>query len=140
MTDKMSVAHEIEYSIFVYLAAAGNGTTVGENSNKTLDEKAPEIMGLEYQSETELEYAEYFKIYHYDQGIVLLGNLYTWDRITQADVTDTEETQEIKVEFTVKKVSRFVYFTTAQRDAVEEMLTRYEQERAELELKAKAKG
>ena len=75
-----------------------------------------------------------------DQGIVLLGNLYTWDRITQADVTDTEETQEIKVEFTVKKVSRFVYFTTAQRDAVEEMLTRYEQERAELELKAKAKG
>ena len=75
-----------------------------------------------------------------DQGIVLLGNLYTWDRITQADVTDTEETQEIKVEFTVKKVSRFVYFTTAQRDAVEAMLTRYEQERAELELKAKAKG
>ena len=75
-----------------------------------------------------------------DQGIVLLGNLYTWDRITQADVTDTEETQEIKVEFTVKKVSRFVYFTMAQRDAVEAMLTRYEQERAELELKAKAKG
>ena len=75
-----------------------------------------------------------------DQGIVLLGNLYTWDRITQADVTDTEETQEIKVEFTVKKVSRFVYFTTAQRDEVEAMLTRYEQERAELELKAKAKG
>ena len=71
-----------------------------------------------------------------DQGIVLLGNLYTWDRITQADVTDTE----IKVEFTVKKVSRFVYFTTAQRDEIEAMLTRYEQERAELELKAKAKG
>ena len=68
-----------------------------------------------------------------DQGIVLLGNLYTWDRITQADVTDTEETQEIKVELTVKKVSRFVYFTTAQRDEVEAMLTRYEQERAELE-------
>ena len=75
-----------------------------------------------------------------DQGIVLLGNLYTWDRITQADVPDTEETQEIKVEFTVKKVSRFVYFTTAQRDEIEAMLTRYEQERAELELKAKAKG
>ena len=29
-------------------------TTVGENSNKTLDEKALEIIGLEYQSETEL--------------------------------------------------------------------------------------
>ena len=75
-----------------------------------------------------------------DQGIVLLGNLYTWDRITQADVTEAEETREIKVEFKVKKVSRFVYFTTAQRDEIEAMLTRYEQERAELELKAKAKG
>lgn len=74
------------------------------------------------------------------RGIVLLGNLYTWDRITQADVIDAEETQEIKVEFTVKKVSRFIYFPTAQREAVEAMLTRYEQERAELELKAKAKG
>lgn len=74
------------------------------------------------------------------RGIVLLGNLYTWDRITQADVIDAEETQEIKVEFTVKKVSRFIYFSTAQREAVEAMLTRYEQERAELELKAKAKG
>lgn len=74
------------------------------------------------------------------QGIVLLGNLYTWDRITQADVTEAEETREIKVEFTVKKVSRFVYFSTAQRDAVEAMLTRYEQEQAELNLKAKAKN
>ena len=25
MTDKMSVAHEIAYTIFIYLAAAGNG-------------------------------------------------------------------------------------------------------------------
>ena len=72
MTDKMSVAHEIEYTIFVYLAAAGNGTTLGgANANKKLDEKAPEIMGLQYQSETQLDYAEYFKIYHYDQGITL---------------------------------------------------------------------
>ena len=73
MTDKMSVAHEIEYTIFVYLAAAGNGTTLGgANANKKLDEKAPEIMGLQYQSKTQLDYAEYFKIYHYDQGITLL--------------------------------------------------------------------
>ena len=73
MTDKMSVAHEIEYTLFVYLAAAGNGTTLGgANANKKLDEKAPEIMGLQYQSETQLDYAEYFKIYHYDQGITLL--------------------------------------------------------------------
>ena len=73
MTDKMSVAHEIEYTIFVYLAAAGNGTTLGgASANKQLDEKAPDIMGLSYQSETKLDYAEYFKIYHYDQGITLL--------------------------------------------------------------------
>ena len=73
MTDKMSVAHEIEYTIFVYLAAAGNGTILGgASANKQLDEKAPDIMGLSYQSETKLDYAEYFKIYHYDQGITLL--------------------------------------------------------------------
>lgn len=73
MTDKMSVAHEIEYTIFVYLAAAGNGTTLGgASANKQLDEKAPDIMGLAYQSEAKLDYAEYFKIYHYDQGITLL--------------------------------------------------------------------
>ena len=29
-------------------------------------------MGLEYQSETKVEHAECFKIYHYDQGITLL--------------------------------------------------------------------
>ena len=74
MTDKMSAAHEIAYNIFVYLAAAANGSAAAANANtnKTLDEKAPEIMGLTYQSETKLEYAQYFKIYHYDQGITLL--------------------------------------------------------------------
>ena len=73
MTTRMSNAHEIAYTIFVYLAVAGNGTTLnGTSVSKKLDEKAPEIMGLEYQSETQLDYAEYFKIYHYDQGITLL--------------------------------------------------------------------
>ena len=65
MTDKMSVAHEIEYTIFIYLAAANggtsaNGTDISTSSNQKLDEKAPEIIGLEYQSETKLDYAEYF--------------------------------------------------------------------------------
>ncbi len=72
MTTKMSATHEIEYTIFVYLAAAANGEAAGENSNEKLDETAPQIIGLEYQSETKLDYAEYFKIYHYDQDIVLL--------------------------------------------------------------------
>lgn len=77
MTTKMSTAHEISYSIFIYLSAAAkaDGTTVSGETNlsaDTLDDKAPEIMGLSYQSETKVEHAEYFKIYHYDQGITLL--------------------------------------------------------------------
>ena len=77
MTTKMSTAHEISYSIFIYLSAAAkaDGTTVSGETNlsaDTLDENAPEIMGLSYQSETKVEHAEYFKIYHYDQGITLL--------------------------------------------------------------------
>ena len=96
MTDKMSVAHEIEYTIFIYLAAAiggtsANGTEVSTSSNQKLDEKAPEIIGLEYQSETKLDYAEYFKIYHYDQGIVLLEIDMTKD--TARDPEKAEETK-----------------------------------------------
>lgn len=92
MTTAMSTAHEIKYTIFVYIAEAAkanasaraNGkevTVIGVNgsdssktatANKKMDEVAPEIIGLEYQSETKVEYAKYFKIYHYDQGITLL--------------------------------------------------------------------
>ena len=66
-----------DYSIFIYLSAAAkaDGTTVSGETNlsaDTLDEKAPEIMGLSYQSETKVEHAKYFKIYHYDQGVTLL--------------------------------------------------------------------
>ena len=92
MTTAMSAAHEIKYTIFVYIAEAAkanasaraNGkeiTVIGANgsdtsktaaASKKLDEVAPEIIGLEYQSETKAEHAKYFKIYHYDQGITLL--------------------------------------------------------------------
>lgn len=92
MTTAMSTAHEIKYNIFVYIAEAAksgaaaraNGKEVtvigvnGSDSSKTaeaskkLDEVAPEIIGLEYQSETKVEHAKYFKIYHYDQGVTLL--------------------------------------------------------------------
>ena len=112
MTDKMSVAHEIEYTIFIYLAAANggtsaNGTDVSTSSNQKLDEKAPEIIGLEYQSETKLDYAEYFKIYHYDQGIVLLEIDMTKDtardpekaedKKSKADNSDSEKSSKKKV-------------------------------------------
>ena len=81
MTTKMSAAHEIEYSIMVYLAAAdgdGRGAAAGDGSGTNfgskdkLDEKAPDIIGLKYKSETKLDYADYFKIYHYDDDITLL--------------------------------------------------------------------
>ena len=96
MTDKMSVAHEIEYTIFIYLAAANggtsaNGTVASTNSNQKLDEKAPEIIGLEYQSETKLDYAEYFKIYHYDQGIVLLEIDMTKDTARDPEKAEEEK-------------------------------------------------
>ena len=91
MTTKMSTAHEISYSIFIYLSAAAkaDGTTVSGETNlsaDTLDEKAPEIMGLSYQSETKVEHAKYFKIYHYDQGITFL-------EIDQRKDEDTKETK-----------------------------------------------
>ena len=106
MTTAMSTAHEIKYTIFVYIAEAAkanasaraNGkevTVIGANgsdssktatANKKMDEVAPEIIGLEYQSETKAEYAKYFKIYHYDQGITLL-------EIDQGKDEDTKETK-----------------------------------------------
>ena len=112
MTDKMSVAHEIEYTIFIYLAAANggtsaNGTDASTSNNQKLDEQAPEIIGLEYQSETKLDYAEYFKIYHYDQGIVLLEIDMTKDtardpekaedKKSEADNSDSEKASKKKV-------------------------------------------
>ena len=83
MTTKMSTAHEITYSILVYLSAAdeagdgsvsADGSSSGRNfgSNEKLDEKAPDIIGLEYKSETKLDYAKYFKIYHYDKYVTIL--------------------------------------------------------------------
>lgn len=101
MTDKMSVAHEIEYTIFIYLAAANggtsaNGTVASTNTNQKLDEKAPEIIGLEYQSETKLDYAEYFKIYHYDQGIVLLEIDMTKDTARDPEKAEEEKSENEK--------------------------------------------
>ena len=101
MTDKMSVAHEIEYTIFIYLAAANggtsaNGTDASTSNNRKLDEKAPEIIGLEYQSETKLDYAEYFKIYHYDQGIVLLEIDMTKDTARDPEKAEEEKSENEK--------------------------------------------
>ena len=104
MTTRMSVAHEISYNIFISLAAAKKGgstssstgfvkadgtTSTISTDNSKLDTTAPEIMGLEYKAETKLAYAEYFKMYHYDEGITLL----------EIDMTkDTERDPEKRAE------------------------------------------
>ena len=78
MTTAMSQAHEITYSIFVYLAgaqAAEGSSVIGagmDSESKKLDQEAPSIIGLEYQGEVKLNHAQYFKIYEYEQGIKLL--------------------------------------------------------------------
>ena len=43
-----------------------------DSESKKLDQEAPSIIGLEYQGEVELNHAQYFKIYEYEQGIKLL--------------------------------------------------------------------
>ena len=104
MTTAMTQAHEIEYTIFVYLAAASNTTAGGSNSglvsssNKELDEKAPEIVGLTYRSETKIEHAEYFKIFNYDDGIVLLEIDTTKDTARDPDKSgkDTDKKENDK--------------------------------------------
>lgn len=104
MTTRMSVAHEISYNIFISLAAAKKGGSTSfstgfvkadgtistiSTDNSKLDTTAPEIMGLEYKAETKLAYAEYFKMYHYDEGITLL----------EIDMTkDTERDPEKRTE------------------------------------------
>ena len=68
-------------TLWFYLAAAdGDGSSAAVETatarileaKDKLDEKAPDIIGLKYKSETKLDYADYFKIYHYDDDITLL--------------------------------------------------------------------
>lgn len=117
MTTKMSTAHEITYSILVYLSAAdeagdgsvsADGSSSGRNfgSNEKLDEKAPDIIGLEYKSETKLDYAKYFKIYHYDKDVTL-----------EIDMTkDTDKDPEkLKEETATKILKKQVQKLTARK-------------------------
>lgn len=96
MTTAMSAAHEITYTIFIYLAEAAkaDGMNVSgmTGSNEKLDDEAPEILGLEYESETEIAYAEYFRIYHYKGGITLLEIDLTKDTLRDPEKKTDEET------------------------------------------------
>jgi len=77
-TTAMSQPHWVEYKIFIYKAGAtagkdgkdGEGELIDKNK---LSDKAPELIGLENEGETKIEYAKYFKIFKYEQGITLIS-------------------------------------------------------------------
>lgn len=74
-TTAMSQTHWIQYSIYISLPVKQDGTADTSQTQvqtEKLSNKAPEIMGLEYDSTIEVENAEYFKLYKYNDGIVLL--------------------------------------------------------------------
>ncbi|MGN1141000.1 MAG: hypothetical protein ACI4TF_07355, partial [Oliverpabstia sp.] len=110
MTTKMTAAHEIEYNIYIYLAAAakvdgtGNGTNsdvvigAGQSNNDKLDEEAPQIIGLTYESETKLEYAQYFKIYNYQDGITLIEIDMTSDTARDPDKSEADDKNDVEDE------------------------------------------
>ena len=93
MTTAMSAAHEITYSIYVYIAGADDKAsstdkeTTTETTTEKLSEKAPEIIGLEYKEEVKLDYAENFKMYAYEDGITLIEV----DMVTETDKPEAEE-------------------------------------------------
>ncbi len=106
MTTAMSAAHEVTYTIFVYIAAAegknaadviDNGT-IGE-SNK-MDETAPTIVGVSGGEEIKLEYAEYLKMFRYDNGMVLIEIDRTKDTMLESEETAKEEPQKDDAEET----------------------------------------
>ena len=82
-TNKMSAAHEIEYSIYVQLKKAQSATSTGsggslsteeeekDDPNSKLDKTAPEILGLEFKENIKTSGARYLKLFQYDQGVVL---------------------------------------------------------------------
>ena len=99
MTTAMSAAHEITYTIFVYIAAAEgkdaadvkDNETIGE-SNK-MDETAPTIVGVSGGEEIKLEHAEYLKMFSYDNGLILIEIDRAKDTLQESEETEKEEPQ-----------------------------------------------
>lgn len=77
-TTKMSTAHEITYSIFVYIEdmdgeSLSSGSSVRDPSSSVQpDKETQEIPGLTFTEETKTEYAEYFRIFRYEGGITCI--------------------------------------------------------------------
>lgn len=73
-TTKMSSAHEIAYSIFIYIEGAFEdaGEQPEGEPSQTESLEAPKIEGLIFKRETAAEKAELFKIFHYKGGIACI--------------------------------------------------------------------
>ena len=93
-TIAMSQPHWIRYSIFISLPVKADGTvdeTKAEAETEKLSSKAPEIMGLEYDSTIDIEYSEYFRLFRYNDGIVLLQLDATKDTALYKKTTETRK-------------------------------------------------
>lgn len=80
-TTAMSTPHEISYELFVSLSGkekpSGNGKSeeeaaFGTEKRKTDIEEIPVISGLTYSCAEEIEYADCFRIYHYEDDYTVI--------------------------------------------------------------------
>lgn len=76
-TTAMSTPHEITYTMYFGVKDAGSADSGSESSGlsaqyNSLDDTAPEIPGLEYQSGITPQHAALFRIFRYDQGVDLV--------------------------------------------------------------------
>lgn len=108
MTTAMSAAHEVTYSIYIYIAGAdkkASGTETKIDKDK-LSEEAPELIGLTYEEEEKIENAEYFRIYHYEQGITLIEvDMTSETEKTDSETTAAEEENTEKAETTAAEIT-----------------------------------
>lgn len=96
-TTAMSQTHWIQYSIFISLPVKADGTvdeTKAQAETDKLSEKAPEIMGLEYESTIEVEKSDYFRLFKYNDGIVLLQIDAATDTALYKKVEDKKEAEK----------------------------------------------
>ena len=76
-TTAMSTPHEITYTMYFGVKDAGSADSGSESSGlsaqyNSLDDTAPQIPGLEYQSEISPQHASLFRIFRYNQGVDLV--------------------------------------------------------------------
>lgn len=71
-TVAMSYDHEVEYTIFIYIAGADGAGVGSPLSSTSLSAEPPAIVGLEYVDEVKVEHSELFKMFKYGDGIMLI--------------------------------------------------------------------